>query len=500
MHLRYDARMTATGPIDDSAPLDVLILGAGISGIGMAAHLVRNRPGKRFLILERRERLGGTWDLFRYPGVRSDSDMYTLGYGFKPWTGQRSIAHGEEILAYLRQVVDDHALLHVMRFGEQAIQANWDSKAGLWTVTADTADGPHVYRARFLFSACGYYDYDQPHDPKIPGLSTFRGAVLHPQFWPQDFDPSGKRIAVIGSGATAVTLLPALVDRGAEVTMIQRTPSWFYAESARDRTALLLRRLLPARWAYALIRARNTWLQRWFYQKARRDPAGMGAYLLKRTQRELGASWDEAAFKPPYGPWMQRLCFIPDGDLFTAIRSGKARIVTGGIETVTTEGVRLEKNLTIPADAIVTATGLRLQTLGGLRVCLDGTPIDFSQHWYYRNCMFSNVPNFAAVFGYLNAAWTARVDMVAQWLCRVFAQMDAWGANVVLPRLGEDHALEEADALAGFNSGYLERGRDLIPKSATHEPWRLNHDVLADLRTLREAPVDDGILTFLRVC
>lgn len=498
MLLRYDASMTAEAPIDDVAPLDVLILGAGISGIGTAAHLVRNFPEKRFLILERRERPGGTWDLFRYPGVRSDSDMYTLGYGFKPWTGERSIAQGEEVLNYLGEVAEEYDLLSAMRFGHTASNAAWDSASGRWTVTAETSGGHKTYHARFLISACGYYDYDHPHDAQIPGLPSFAGEILHPQFWPSDFDPSGKRIAVIGSGATAVTLVPALADKGADVTMVQRSPSWFYAESAHDRLALLLRRLLPARWAYALIRARNTWLHDWFYNKARRDPEGVGAYLLSRTQRELGASWDAMAFTPSYAPWIQRLCFVPDGDFFAAIRSGKARVVTGAIEDVSPEGLHMADGSHIAADAIVTATGLKLQTLGGLQVSLDGVPVDFSKHWYYRNCMFSNVPNFAALFGYLNAAWTARVDMVGEWLCRLFAQMDAWDANIVVPSLREGHDLEEADALAGFTSGYLERGRDIIPRSALQEPWRLNHDLLADRKALREAPIDDGILTFSR--
>ncbi|KHK93628.1 flavin-containing monooxygenase [Novosphingobium malaysiense] len=482
----------------DEPPLDLLIIGAGISGIGMAAHLVRRLPGKRFAILERRERLGGTWDLFRYPGVRSDSDMYTLGFEFAPWTGDRAVARGEEILSYLHDVARDHGVLDAIRYRRTVRRADWDSTSRLWTVRADTPDGPQDYRARFVFAGSGYYDYDTPHDPAIPGIAQFRGEMLHPQFWPQDFDPSGKRIAVVGSGATAVTLVPALAEAGARVTMVQRTPSWYYAEPGRDRLALLLRRFLPSRWAYALIRLRNNLLQYWLFRQSRRNPQDVSQYLLNRVKKEMGPKFADRDFAPPYGPWEQRLCFVPDGDLFTALREGHARIVTGTIDSVTDGGLHMDDGEFVEADVIVTATGLKLATLGKMTVSLDGTPVDFSQHWYYRNCMFSNVPNFAALFGYLNAAWTARVDTVATWLCRLLAQMDTWDADTVTPHLPADHGLTEADPLDGFSSGYLNRGRGLIPKSAADGPWRLSHDWLGDRRALREAPIDDGNLRFGR--
>ncbi|SLJ86467.1 Predicted flavoprotein CzcO associated with the cation diffusion facilitator CzcD [Novosphingobium mathurense] len=482
----------------DSAPLDILIVGAGISGIGMAAHLQRNLPGKRMAILDRRENLGGTWDLFRYPGVRSDSDMYTLGFAFAPWSGERSVARGEEILSYLGQVAARYDLDRHMHFSHEVTHADWDSSQSFWRVTAKTAKGSAEFLTRFLFLGSGYYDYDVPHDPQIAGLNDFAGPVLHPQFWPQDFDPAGRRIAVIGSGATAVTLVPALADAGARVTMVQRTPSWFLAQPARDLFATSAAKVLPRRWAYSLTRLRNNALQYWFFNKSRREPEQMGAWLKQRIRDQLGEHYDEKAFTPPYGPWVQRMCFVPDGDFFKAIREGRAALATGAIGRVTADAIELESGERVDADAIVTATGLRLATLGKIAISLDGSPVNFGEHWYYRNCMFSNVPNLAAVFGYLNAAWTGRVDMVSEWLCRLLGQMDAWGADTAVPFLPPDHDLEADDPLAGYSSGYLQRGRHLIPKSASRSPWRLSHDLMRDRREFRELPIDDGHLRFSR--
>lgn len=482
----------------DSAPLDILIVGAGISGIGMAAHLQRNLPGKRMAILDRRENLGGTWDLFRYPGVRSDSDMYTLGFAFAPWSGERSVARGEEILSYLGQVAARYDLDRHMHFSHEVTHADWDSSQSFWRVTAKTAKGSAEFLTRFLFLGSGYYDYDVPHDPQIAGLNDFAGPVLHPQFWPQDFDPAGRRIAVIGSGATAVTLVPALADAGARVTMVQRTPSWFLAQPARDLFTTSAAKVLPRRWAYSLTRLRNNALQYWFFNKSRREPEQMGAWLKQRIRDQLGEHYDEKAFTPPYGPWVQRMCFVPDGDFFKAIREGRAALTTGAIGRVTDDAIELESGERVDADAIVTATGLRLATLGKIAISLDGSHVNFGEHWYYRNCMFSNVPNLAAVFGYLNAAWTGRVDMVSEWLCRLLGQMDAWGADTAVPFLPPDHDLEADDPLAGYSSGYLQRGRHLIPKSASRSPWRLSHDLMRDRREFRELPIDDGHLRFSR--
>jgi monooxygenase len=474
---------------DMAAPLDLLIVGAGISGIGMAAHLVRKCPDKRFALIERRERLGGTWDLFRYPGIRSDSDMFTLGYEFEPWRKDRSIAGGGEILGYLEEVAEKYGISPHIRLSTRALSADWDSSAGLWTLAVEGPDGePASISARFLFTAAGYYDYDEPHRAGIPGLEDFAGKTIHPQYWPADADLSGKRIVVIGSGATAVTLVPALAHDAAHVTMLQRSPSWYLAMPSRDRLARILRRILPESWTYRLIRWLNTTLQQAFFKRARRNPERVADFLSRGVRKGLGERYSAADFSPAYGPWEQRMCLVPDGDLFAAIRTGKADVATGEIERVEAGGIVLKDGRRLPADAIVTATGLRLAMLGKMALSIDGEPLDLADHFYYRSCMFSNVPNFAALFGYLNAAWTGRVDLVADYLCRLFNQMDAWGADIVTPVLPEDHGLAEGDPIADFSSGYLARGRHLIPKSAMTAPWQLRHDYL-----------DDGWLRFDRL-
>jgi cation diffusion facilitator CzcD-associated flavoprotein CzcO len=481
------------------APLDVLIVGAGISGIGMAAHLTKQCPHKRFALIERRERLGGTWDLFRYPGVRSDSDMYTLGYGFEPWREDFAIAGGESILAYLDRVVDSRDLRGKIRFGQSVTSADWDSRAGLWTLTLEDAAGKvSTLSGRFLFMGTGYYDYDDPHDAAIPGIEGFGGTVIHPQFWPQEFDHAGKRVVVIGSGATAATLVPNLADKAAHVTMLQRTPTWYVNMPSRDRLAWLLKRMLPANWAHGIIRARNSLLQNIFVKRSHTRPESVKAMLHRQIESELGKDFDREAFTPPYDPWQQRMCLVPEGDLFKAIKAGTASIVTGHIETVDKTGITLTDGRHIDADVIVTATGLRLCVLGKARLSLDGEPIDFSKHFYYRNCMFSNVPNMAALFGYLTAGWTLRVDVVADWLCRLFAHMDKWGVDVVTPALPDDHGLVEEDPFGIFSSGYIQRGIHLIPKSSTTAPWRIGMDYLADRSEQRDAPIDDGVLRFER--
>jgi len=487
--------MHATAPSD----YDVLIVGAGISGIGMATQLVRQCPQLSFRVIERRAAIGGTWDLFRYPGVRSDSDMFTLGYGHTPWTEAESIAEAGKIRRYLARVVADNGIAGRITFDTTVASADWDSHAARWTLSTSGPDGqPGALRGRFLFIGAGYYDYDHPHDAAIPGLDSFAGEVIHPQFWPAGFDHAGKRIVVIGSGATAATVVPALAESAAHVTMLQRTPTYYIIRPARDGIANALRRLFGERLGYALTRIKNTRLQDMFIRRSRRQPEAVRDFLEGQVRDELGAAYDPRAFSPPYDPWDQRVCLVPDADLFAAIRDGRADVVTGTIERVEPDGVRLADGRLIAADAIVTATGLRLATLGKIAVSLDGAPVDFSQRYYYRNCMFSNVPNLAALFGYLNAAWTLRVDMVSDWLCRLFNQMEAWDAEVVTPVLADDHDLVDDDPFWGFTSGYLERGRQLIPKSATTAPWRLSMDYFADRAEMREAPIDDGILRFER--
>jgi monooxygenase len=479
----------------DLIPLDLVIVGAGISGIGMAAHYKSRFPGKRFAILERRERLGGTWDLFRYPGIRSDSDMYTLGFAIAPWREQASIAPGATILDYLDRVVDSHGLRAHIRPNSHVVAADWSAEAGLWTLTL--ADGATL-RTRFVFLGSGYYDYDRPHEADIPGLDSFAGTTIHPQFWPPDFDPAGKTIVVIGSGATAVTLVPALAEQGARVTMLQRTPTWMASRPTQDKIANTLRKVLPERWAYALTRFKNITLHSFLFNRARNRPREVGAFLQEQVRDALGHRYREADFTPPYGPWEQRLCLVPDGDIFEAMKAGKAEIVTGAIRTVDAAGIALADGSRIDAEVIVTATGLRVAVGGKIAVSVDGRRVNFADHFYYRDCMFSNVPNFAALFGYLNAGWTLRVDIVAEWLCRLFAQMDAWQAQVVIPVLPEDHGLIEERVVDYFSSGYLQRARDVIPKSSTTQPWRISMDYASDKRELRHAPIDDGVLRFER--
>lgn len=476
--------------------LDLIIVGAGISGIGMAAHYKARLPGKRFVLLERRERLGGTWDLFRYPGVRSDSDMYTLGFGFAPWREREAIARGETILAYLDRVADGHGLREHMRFGQAVVSADWDGAAGLWTVT--TAGGGTL-SGRFLYMGSGYYDYDEPHDARIPGLSTFAGPVLHPQFWREDVDLAGKRVVVVGSGATAVTMVPAMARAGAQVIMLQRTPSWLFKRPTNDPLAGALRRVLPGRWVSGLMRAFNVRMQAWLYAKCRTQPEEMAAYFTDELRKELGDAYDGQAFTPPYKPWDQRLCVVPDGDFFQAVKDGGAEVVTGTIETVDETGVLLHDGRHLPADILVPATGLRLCLMGKIAVRIDGEPVNFAEHFSYRSCMFSNVPNFAALFGYLNAGWTLRVDIVADWLCRLLEHMDLWDRQVATPYLSADHGLVENDPVAAYSSGYLQRARDLLPRSSTTAPWRIGLDYGEDRRELRNASIDDGVLRFERV-
>ena len=475
--------------------LDVLIVGAGISGISMAAHLHMRCPGLRYALVERRERLGGTWDLFRYPGVRSDSDMYTLGFGFEPWTDADAIADGDSILAYLDRVVGKYGIASHIRLATRVLAADFSTAQGLWRVTIEDRDGPRELTARFLYLASGYYEYDSPHDPPFAGRERFAGQIVHPQFWPQDCDYAGKRVVVIGSGATAVTLVPAMAQRAAHVTMLQRTPTWMSAQPRRDRMARIAQALLPAHLAHRLIRARNVRFQDWVFRTARRTPSRIAAFLTRATRKALGPRYTEADWQPPYGPWEQRLCLVPDGDLFAAIRAGRADVVTDRISRFDASGIALESGRHLDADIIVTATGLRLAMAGQIKVTLDGVRVNWRKHFYYRSCMFSNVPNLAVAFGYLNAGWTLRADLTAAYVCDVLNAMQARGAAIVRPVLPADHGLEE-DNVYQFSSGYIQRALPLMPKSATALPWRLNQDYLQDLRDYRHRPVDDGVLRF----
>ena len=489
--------MNAQTPIEQC--LDMIIVGAGISGIGMAVHMKRECPDKNFVMLDRRERLGGTWDLFRYPGIRSDSDMHTLGFSFEPWTHEKSIADGPSILEYLDRITDNYELGETMRLGQKVISADWDSKTACWTVITESADGQHSrYKGRFLFLGAGYYDYDDPYDAGFKGRDKFKGQVIHPQFWPSDLDYQGKKVVVIGSGATAVTIVPAMAHGGAgHVTMLQRTPTWMVSRPARDGFNKLLRRFLPEKAAYALTRAKNIFMQDLMFKRARAAPDKVKQFLTRQLKAQLGDNYSAADFTPPYDPWDQRLCLVPDADFFTAINDGKASVVTDQIDSFDAKGIKLKSGKHLDADIIVTATGLRMTFAGKINVAVDGKPVDFGQTYFYRNCMFSNVPNMAGVFGYLNASWTLRVDIIAEYLTRLFKQMDAIGAVAATPAMaaGEE---PEVDDIFDFSSGYIQRGKHLMPRNAHALPWRLNQEYRKDRVDMRQAPIDDGVLIFTR--
>lgn len=490
--------MNAISPIDEC--VDVLIVGAGISGIGMAVHLTQDCPGKSFAILDRREQLGGTWDLFRYPGIRSDSDMHTLGFSFAPWKHEKSIADGPAILDYLDEITDEYGLRDHMRLGQQVLTADWDGKAGLWNLTLAARDGTtRRMQGRFLFLGSGYYDYDDPYDAGFAGRETFKGRIIHPQFWPADFDYTGKKVVVIGSGATAVTIVPAMAKGGAgHVTMLQRTPTWMVSRPAKDRFANTLRKFLPEKVAYAITRAKNIFMQDLIFKRARANPDKVKAFLSQQQRELLGANYSEADFTPPYDPWDQRLCLVPDADFFEAINAGQASVVTDRIARFDETGIVLESGKHIDADVIVTATGLKMVFAGKIAVSVDGQPVEFGQHYFYRNCMFSNVPNMAGVFGYLNASWTLRVDIIAQYLTRLFRQMDANHVQVATPVLPAGQE-PEVDDIFDFSSGYIQRGKHLMPRNAHALPWRLNQDYRRDKQDMRQAPIDDGVMQFTRV-
>jgi monooxygenase len=489
--------MNAQTPIEQY--VDMIIVGAGISGIGMAVHLSKDCPGKSFAILERREQQGGTWDLFRYPGIRSDSDMHTLGFAFAPWKHEKAIADGPSILEYLDEITAKHGLAQHMRFGQKVISADWDSKTALWTVVTQQADGTlQRLQGRFLFLGSGYYDYDNPYDAGFKGRDKFKGQIIHPQFWPKDFDYTGKKVVVIGSGATAVTIVPAMVEGGAgHVTMLQRTPTWIMSRPAKDAIANRLRKFLPEKLAYKITRAKNVFLADMFYKRSRNEPERVKAFLERQLVENLGPDYDREAFTPPYNPWEQRLCFVPDADMFEAINQGKASVVTDHIDSFDATGIKLKSGKHIDADVIVTATGLAMTFAGKIAVAVDGQPVDFSQHYFYRNCMFSNLPNVAGIFGYVNASWTLRVDIVAEYLTRLIRQMDVYGAVAATPAMPAGTEPEEDDVF-DFSSGFIQRGKQVMPKNAATLPWRLNQDYVKDRADMRQAPIDDGVLEFTR--
>src|SRR5580704_8503678 len=478
---------------------DVLIIGAGLSGIGAAFHLQKECPQKTYAILEARAEMGGTWDLFRYPGVRSDSDMYTLGYTFRPWRDPKAIADGPSILNYIHETADEYGIDKKIRYGLKVERARWSSSAALWTVDCVAHDGREVrFSANFIFSCTGYYDYEEGYMPGWHGMERFRGTIVHPQKWPANLDYKGKRVVVIGSGATAVTLVPAMARTGAEhVTMLQRSPSYVLTLPSEDKIANWLKLRLPRHAAHKLIKWKNVGISMFFYQFARRRPEKAKARILKFAKMQLPDGYDvEKHFTPRYNPWDQRLCLVPDADLFRALRRGNASVVTDEIDTFTEKGIRLRGGDELEADIIVTATGLKLKLLGGMQISVDGLSVNPAQSLTYKGMMYSGIPNLASAFGYTNASWTLKSDLTAQYVCRLLNFMDARGYDYCTPQR-RDPSLTEEPAI-NFSSGYVTRGRDVLPKQGSKKPWKLHQNYLLDMMSMRYSRVDDGTMEFGR--
>jgi len=468
---------------------DVLIVGAGLSGIGMAAHLQDECRGARFIILESRQATGGTWDLFRYPGIRSDSDMYTMGYRFNPWNRSETVASGPLILDYLRDTAAERGIDQHIRLGHQVTRCEWDSTSARWTVTAMTEAGEQIFVAPYLVTATGYYDYDHGYTPDFPGMADFDGPIIHPQHWPEDFDYTDKRLIVVGSGATAVTLLPNLAREAQHVTMLQRSPTYMFTAPAQDPLSLALRGRVPDKWIYNLGRIRNIGWQMLSYQMSRHRPTKASDYLLGLVAEQLPDDADIADFTPHYRPWDQRLCLVPDGDLFAAIRSGKAEVVTGEIERFTSNGIELGDGRSLAADAVVTATGFDLLVLGGIQLVVDGQDVDISQTKVYKGMMFSGVPNLAFLVGYTNASWTLKVDLVASHFCRLLQHMRRRGYDYCVPR-ADDPTLR-SEPMMPLSSGYIQRSKSALPDEGHRSPWRLRQNYLLDLLNLRFGRIRD---------
>jgi monooxygenase len=484
--------------------LDVLIVGAGLSGIGAAHHLQRRVPGRSYAIFEARADLGGTWDLFRYPGIRADSDMHTLGYRFRPWKAAKSIADGEAILEYVRETAREERIEPQIRFHHRVLAADWSSEDARWTVTAERGDGeggePETVTVTcdFVFINSGYFRYDQGYAPEFPGIERFGGRVIHPQHWPEDADYAGKRVVVIGSGATALTLVPAMAADAAKVTMLQRSPTYIVSLPGEDPIALRLQRLLPDRVVYPVVRWKNVLLQMLTYRLARRRPALVKKLVRKGVVNSLPAGYDvDRHFKPKYNPWDQRLCLVPDGDLFKAISDGSAEIVTDTIRSFDEGGIELvESGARLEADVVVTATGLNLLFLGGIKISLDGEERDLTQAFVYKGMMLDGIPNFAFTIGYTNASWTLKADLTAEYVCRLLRHMDAGGYDVCAPEMGPGGVTEMP--LLDFNAGYVVRSLDQLPRQGSAEPWKLKQNYPLDLRALRHGELEDGTMRFSR--
>jgi cation diffusion facilitator CzcD-associated flavoprotein CzcO len=476
--------------------LDILIVGAGISGIDGACRIKARCRGRSFAILEGRERIGGTWDLFRYPGIRSDSDMYTLGFPFRPYTGEKSIADGADIRAYVEDTAAEYGITPHIRFRHRVTRADWSPAEARWAVEAETDEGTKRYSAAFLYLGSGYYDYAQGYRPEWPGEKSFKGRFVHPQFWPEDLDVSGRKVVVIGSGATAVTLVPSLAETAAHVTMLQRSPSYIVPRPARDGIAHAIGRVLPRGAAWKVTRFKNVVMGMIFFQRSRKRPDSIRKLLLGWVQEHLPGRDITKDFVPAYNPWDQRVCLAPDGDLFKAMREGKVEVVTDAIERFTKNGIRLASGAELEADIVVTATGLVVKVLGGIALSVDGAPVNPADHVSYKGMMLNDVPNMVLSFGYTNASWTLKCDLTARYFCRLLNHMDKHGIAVCVPRLPPEGV--ERHAMLDFSSGYVQRALGSLPGQGTKAPWRVHQNYLMDYAALRIGTVTDGVMEFRR--
>ncbi len=477
--------------------VDVLIVGAGISGIGAAYHLQKCCPDKSFAILEGREAVGGTWDLFRYPGIRSDSDMHTFGYAFRAWTDREAIASAPAILRYLNETATEHGFFHKIRFNHRVISACWSSEDARWTVSvSQTATGETVeMTCCFLYMCTGYFNYEQGYLPEFPGRERFRGRIVHPQKWTGDIDYAGKKVVVIGSGATAITMVPVMAETASHVTMLQRSPTYVVARPTEDRLDRVIRNILPRRMVYTIVRWKNVVTSSYFFNFSRRQPAKARKRIMDQVRKALGADYDvDTHFNPRYNVWDQRVCLVPDGDLFKAIRGGKASVVTDHIETFTEGGVRLKSGKELDADLIVTATGLDVQLLSNIPLSMDGVRINPSKSFQYKGVMFSDIPNLAWTIGYANAAWTLKVDLTSEYVAKLLRFMDRHGYRSCTPKVDDPNM--PAHSYFDYTSGYVQRARDILPKQGDRYPWRLRQNYFFDIFTLRFSRIKDGVMVF----
>jgi cation diffusion facilitator CzcD-associated flavoprotein CzcO len=494
--------MTITDNTTRTEHYDVLIVGAGLSGIGAAYRLQTECPNKSFIILEGRDTMGGTWDLFRYPGVRSDSDMYTLGYPFRPWPNAKAIADGPSILNYIRETAHEYKIDQKIRYNHKVRRASWSSEEAQWTLEVeDTANGVnHSLSCNFLYMCSGYYDYSQGYLPEWPGFKQFTGQLVHPQFWPENLDYTGKRVLIVGSGATAVTLAPAMAPLAAHVTMLQRSPTYIVSAPSEDAAANWLREHLPKKLAYSITRWKQILYGVLVYTMARKRPDATKKEIIKLAQQALGPDYNvERHFSPVYNPWDQRLCLVPDSDLFNAIKEGKVSIVTDQIETFTEKGIRLRSGEQLEADIIVTATGLSMKLGGGVEFLVDGKPVKFSDTLNYKGSMFSEVPNLASTFGYTNASWTLKADLIAEYICRLLNYMDKHDYNVCIPRRPTEPDALSDEPILNLTSGYIQRAASTLPHQGSKAPWKLYQNYLKDVGLLKLGRVNDGSLEFKKV-